>query len=351
MLSDRVGTRQVVLLGGAILGVGMLALSRMHALWHLYVFYGMLVGGGVGAFTVPLTSTVMRWFSQRRGLVVAIANCGIGLGGMLLAPLTRVLVLAMGWRATFLFYGLLVWAVLLPLALLIRNRPQDIGLLPYGSTASELVSVPAMASRVYTFGQALATPAFWIIASAHFLCCTAHAGPIFHMVSALIDTGVDKLAAASVFAIASLCSIPGRVGTGLLADRFGSKTILVIWLGMQASAILFYLFASSFGGFVLLAAYFGLSFGGVMPLYPVITREYFGAQAMGASYGAIFLLSCVGMGLGAWLGGRIFDSTGAYTDLYVLSALLSGLGAVCTLWLRAPETQHQAAIVSQTVRI
>jgi sugar phosphate permease len=350
LLSDRLGTRGVVRIGAAMLGCGMLGLSQMSRLWHFYLLYGLLVGGAIGAFTVPLTSMVTRWFVKHRGLVVALANCGIGVGGVFFAPLSRALIMSVGWRTTFFFYGLLVWAVVLPLALLLRDRPQDMGLLPYGGTAAETTAAPALAAAPYTFTQVLAIPAFWIIALVHFFCCAAHSGPIFHMVSAVIDAGVDKLAAATVFAISSFASLPGRIGTGLLADHFGSKKILVIWLMMQATAVMLYLFVGEFGGFAMLGLYFGISYGGVMPLYAVVAREYFGTQALGASYGAIFGLSCLGMGLGAWLGGRLFDSLGTYTGLYVLSGLFGSAGALLAFRLRAPGQQHPIPSTPETAR-
>jgi sugar phosphate permease len=141
LLSDRYGTRVVVLTGGLMLGCGMLALSRMHALWHLYLFYGLLVGGGTGAFMVPLTSTIMCWFMHKRALMVVLTNCGTGIGGTLLAPLTRYLVLSFDWRDVFFIYGVLVWAVVLPLTVFIRNRPEDIGLQPYGGTLAAISSL------------------------------------------------------------------------------------------------------------------------------------------------------------------------------------------------------------------
>jgi sugar phosphate permease len=350
LLSDRVGTRGVVRMGAAMLGCGMIGLSQMSRLWHFYLLYGLLVGGAIGAFTVPLTSMITRWFIKHRGFAVALANCGIGVGGVLFAPLSRWLVTSLGWRATFFFYGLLVWAVVLPMALLLRDRPQDIGLLPYGEASTETPAAPAMATTPYTFTQVLAIPAFWIIALVHFFCCAAHSGPIFHMVSAVIDAGVDKLAAATVFAVSSFASLFGRIGTGLLADRFGSKNILVTWLMMQATAVILYLFVGNFVGFATLGLYFGISYGGVMPLYAVVARDYFGSRALGASYGAIFGLSCLGMGLGAWLGGRLFDSFGTYATLYVLSFLFGSAGALLAFWLRAPEQQYPASVIPQTAK-
>jgi MFS family permease len=159
------------------------------------------------------------------------------------------------------------------------------------------------------------------------------------MVSHLIDHGVDKLAAATVFALAGLASIPGRIATGLLAERFGSKPILVLWLAAQATAIGLYLAVESLMGFTLLAIFFGLSYGSVMPLYALVTRDFFGARALGASYGAIFFLSCLGMGLGAWVGGRFFDSFGTYQRMYLMSCAASALGAVVVVILRPPRAR------------
>jgi MFS family permease len=346
-LSDRIGSRVVVMIGGMIFGSGMFVLSQMQDLWQLYLAYGLLIGGGTGAFLVPLTSTVTRWFNHRRALMVALTNCGIGLGGTLFAPLTRYLVMSYGWRAAFMFYACLVWVVIVPLAWLVRNRPQDLGLQPLGGRVGASPRAPVAVN--ISFCEVLRTPAFWIIAFVHFLCCAAHSGPIFHMVSAVIDVGVTKMAAATIFSSASLASIFGRVGTGLLADRVGSKTVLVTWLFMQALAVVFYLFPRDYWSYTLLAVYFGLSYGGVMPLYAVVTRDVFGERAMGASYGGIFFLSCIGMGLGAWVGGQLFDSTGTYRMMYMLSFLYGGAGAILALWLRAPRPQDPVVMRPQPV--
>ena len=348
LLSDRLGTRGVVRIGAVMLGSGMFGLSQMSRLWHFYLLYGVLVGGAVGAFNVPLTAMVTRWFVRHRGVAIALTNCGIGVGGMLFAPLSRMLMMSMSWRAAFFCYGLLVWSVVLPLTLLLRDRPQELGLLPCGETVAETPAAPAMAGAPDTFTQVMSLPAFWIIALVHFFCCAAHAGPIFHMVSAVIDAGVDTLAAATVFAVSSFASVPGRIGTGLLADRFGSTRILITWLLMQATAVLLYLFVRNISSFVMLGLLFGLSYGGVMPLYAVIAREYFGSRTLGASYGAIFGLSCLGMGLGAWLGGRLFDSLGTYTVLYLLSGLFGSAGALLAFWLRAPGPQYPVSVTPHT---
>jgi MFS family permease len=190
----------------------------------------------------------------------------------------------------------------------------------------------------------LATPAFWLIALMHTLCCMAHSGPLFHMVSNMIDHGIDKLAAATVFALAGLASIPGRIGTGLLAERYGSKSMLVLWLTAQATAIGLYHLVEGQMSFTLLALLFGASYGSVMPLYAMVTREFFGPRVMGTSYGAIFFLSCTGMGLGAWIGGRLFDQFGTYQLMYMLGLSASAIGALCAALLQPPRPRATPAL-------
>ncbi|MGE3538369.1 MAG: MFS transporter [Candidatus Tectimicrobiota bacterium] len=341
MLSDRVGLRPILLLGSLMFGAGLLALSRMQSLWEFYLYHGLLVGGGVGAFLVPLTSAVTRWFTRYRGLVVAIVNSGAGLGSMVCGRATRSLLLVTDWRTTLVLYGCFVLAVLLPLSYLVHNHPRDLGLQPYGGP--EPLPTGGRQRQEYTFAQVLATPAFWLIALMHTLCCMAHSGPLFHMVSNMLDHGLDKLAAATIFALAGLASIPGRIGTGLLAERYGSKTMLVLWLASQATTIALYRLVQDQMSFTLLALWFGVSYGSVMPLYAVVTREFFGPRVMGTSYGAIFLLSCLGMGVGAWVGGRLFDSLGSYHLMYLLGFAASAIGAVCAALLRPPRPQATPA--------
>ena len=297
----------------------------------------MAVGGGTGALMVPLTATTTRWFTRRRALAVAITNCSAALGSMLVAPLTRYLVERWDWQTAFGLYALLAWLIILPLAGLIRNRPEEMGLQPLGHHPARVPHIPSTPDQVNcTFREVVAQPPFWIIAVVNFLCCAAHSGPLFHMVSAAIDAGVGKLAAATVFAVVSLSSLPARLATGWLADRYGTKPVLVTWLFMQALAVLLYLVPQSFWSYAAVGVYFGIAYGGVMPLYAVATRELFGDRAMGTSYGVIVLFTRVGMGLGPWLGGWAFDRTGAYTHLYLLSGLFASAGAILALWLRSP---------------
>ncbi|OGL16626.1 MAG: hypothetical protein A3G97_06900, partial [Candidatus Rokubacteria bacterium RIFCSPLOWO2_12_FULL_69_21] len=304
-------------------------------LWQFYLTFGLLVGAGVSAFYVPLTATATKWFSARRGLAVAIVSAGNGLGVFLLAPLSRFLISAFDWRTAMLVLGDLAWLVVIPAALLIRNSPQDVGAVAHGEAVA---AVPASPAGSRTAGSVLQSGPFWTIALTHFACCAAHSGPIFHMVAHAMDQGVAKMAAATVLGVSGFSSIFGRLGTGLLADRFGARQILVVGLSLQAFMILLFLFAGDLASFYGLALVFGMAYGGVMPLYALLTREHFGERVMGTAYGGVFFISSIGMGFGSYAGGYIFDLLGSYRWLYLGSFAIGLAGVLLASTLRRPQS-------------
>jgi len=329
-LSDRIGTRAVAVAGGLLLGLGLVLSSQVQALWQLNLTFGVMVGFAVGAFYAPLTSTATKWFTVRRGLAVGLVSSGIGVGILAIAPLARALTSLWDWRVALLVIGDLAWIVVVPVALLIREQPADMGAAAMGGAA-------ARTGRDYSPRQVLATPQFWAIALTHFACCAAHSGPIFHMVTHAIDQGIGPMAAAAAFGVSGLSSIAGRLGGGLLADRFGAKKTLLGGLAVQAAMIVLYLYVREIGPFYALAVVFGVAYGGVMPLYALVTREYFGEKVMGAAYGAVFLISTLGMGLGSFAGGVLYDRLGSYTWLYAGSFAIGAAAVALALTFRAPR--------------
>jgi len=162
------------------------------------------------------------------------------------------------------------------------------------------------------------------------------------MVSHAIDQGVPALAAAGALGISGLTSIIGRVGTGMVADRVGAKHTLIVGLVLQAMTIFLYVFAGDAGTLYALAMVFGVAYGSVMPLYAVVTREYFGDRAMGTAYGGVFLISCIGMGVGSYAGGIIHDLFGSYLWLFLGSGAIATMAIVLALTLRPPGTARPA---------
>ena len=175
--------------------------------------------------------------------------------------------------------------------------------------------------------QAFRTSAFAAIALTHFACCAAHSGPIFHTVSYAIACGLAPMAAVTIYSVEGLAGLGGRILFGLAGDRFGAKRVLVVGLLIQAFAAGAYFFTRQLGEFYAVAVFFGLAYGGVMPLYAVLAREYFGLRIMGTVFGAVSAVASLGMALGPAPGGWIFDSFGSYGWLYIGSFGI-GIGAV-----------------------
>jgi MFS family permease len=341
-LSDRFGSRVVTIAGGFLLGLALVLSSRATELWQLHVTFGLGVGFSAGAFLTPLSATATKWFTTNRGLAVGIVSAGGGAGILLLSPLARLITTLYDWRVAMIVLGDVAWLVTIPLALLIRNAPADMGAVALGGAAAS--------QRDFAPGQVLRAPQFWAIALTHFACCAAHAGPIFHMVTHAIDQGMATMIAATILGVSGLSSIAGRIGCGLIADRFGAKPTLVVGLAVQAAAVSMYLFTRDAGSFYTAAVLFGLSYGGVMPLYALVTREYFGEKVMGAAYGAVFLISTLGMGLGSWAGGWIYDAFGTYAWLFISSAAIGVMAMVLALTFRPPRTASARVTVTVGAR-
>jgi MFS family permease len=178
-----------------------------------------------------------------------------------------------------------------------------------------------------SLGSALRSTPFVVLALTFFACCAMHSGPIFHTISYAVFCGVAPLAAVSIYSVEGLGGLGGRLLLGVLADRYGTKPVLVAGLLLQALAAGAFVFARGLGDFYAVAFVFGLAYGGVMPLYAALARGYFGPHIMGGVLGAAAMVSSLGMALGPLAGGWIFDAVGSYGWLYVGSFAV-GLGAV-----------------------
>ncbi|MFM0289549.1 MFS transporter [Paraburkholderia megapolitana] len=337
--SDRIGARPVVLTGAVLLGVALALASRATSLLQFQLTYGILVGLAASAFFAPMMAITSKWFDRQRSLAVSLVSAGMGVAPMTVSPFARWLVSTYDWRTAMLSIGVLACAILIPAALLVR-RP------PAAEAAAALNSnVPAHhadAAGMRVF-DALRSRQFLALGLAYFACCAAHSGPIFHMVSYAILCGIPPMAAVSIYSVEGLSGLGGRLLLGVLADRFGAKRVLIAGLLIQALVISGYLFAHRLEQFYSLALIFGAAYGGVMPLYVVLAREYFGTRIIGTVLGAATMLSSLGMALGPVIGGWIFDLSGRYTWLYIGSSIvgLAAVGIACA-FAPVPVSQRQA---------
>jgi MFS family permease len=336
-VSDRFGTRIVVLIGAALLGLALVLSSRAASLAQFQLTYGVLVGLAASTFFAPMIAAATAWFEDKRGLAVSLVSAGMGVAPMTISPLARWLISTYDWRTAMLMIGVLAWVLLLPAASLVRapTRP---------SAIESNRSGPVAKGRGSLAAQALRSPQFLVLGLTFFACCAAHSGPIFHMVSYALLCGVTPMAAVSIYSVEGLAGLGGRVLLGVLADRFGAKLVLVAGLAVQALAIGSYFFINRLDEFYTLAVIFGAAYGGVMPLYAVLAREYFGQQVMGTVFGAATMLSCIGMAFGPLAGGWVFDTFKGYGWLYIGSCVVAvGAVAIALVFPRPRPIQLQVA--------
>jgi MFS family permease len=313
-LSDRVGPRPVVLTGAVLVGAGQLLAARTESLLAFQLCYGLVVGLGTGALYAPLIAASANWFEERRGLAVSLVSAGMGVAPMTVSPLARWLVSYHDWQWTMTVIALLAWAVMIPAALLLRRATPPMG--------ERSAGAPEAAS----LSGALRSLPFLVMAGTFFLCCGAHAGPIFHTISYAIACGIAPMSAVSIYSVEGLAGLGGRLLFGLMADRYGVKKVLVGGLFLQAVAVGLYVQARRLEEFYALSVVLGTAYGGVMPLYAALARDYFPATVMGGVMGAAAMVSSLAMALGPLAGGWVFDHFGDYGWLYGGSFAI-GLGA------------------------
>ena len=333
-LTDRIGARPVVLIAAVTLGLGLFIASRANDILVFQIAYGGLVGASGGAFFAPLMATVLGWFDKHRSLAVSLVSLGGGVAPMVMTPLATVLIEQMGWRNAMMTTALVATMIILPTGLLVRRPPTAMEELPQAG----VVAAPPQGTSVLSV---MRQPKFIVLAAVFFLCCAAHSGPIFHTVSYAMLCGASAIAAASIYSVEGLAGLFGRLIFGVLADRIGVKRVIVGGLVLQAVGIYSYIYIGELGQFYMLAAVLGLAYGGVMPLYSVLAREYFSPRVMGTVLGGIVMTSSIGMAFGPVGGGWLFDTFGDYHWLYVSSAGIGLAAAAVALTFprpSAPET-------------
>lgn len=333
-LADRFGTRAVVLAGSLLMACGLVGASRATTLLEFQIMFGLLVGGASGCAFAPLMALTSNWFERHRSLAVSLVSMGLGVGTVTVAPLASYVIEAYDWRTALLVLAGLACFVVAPGALLLRRPPPAVqagGAEATGEGGSMSV------------GEAFRSPQFVAIALTFFFCCAAHSGPILHMVSYATICGATGLSATGMLSTAGAGGLVGRIAMGLLADRFGARETLVGGLLLQAVTIALYAATQDLTLLFILSAAFGFAYGGVMPLYAVLIREYFGARIMGTAFGAVTMVSSVGMAFGPLAGGWAYDTYGSYMWMYLGAGTIGLGGMLIAMAFRPPRAPALAS--------
>jgi len=335
-VSDRVGPLPVVLTGSVFIAASLALASRATSLIEFQLLFGLLVGVATAAIFAPMMACVTGWFDTHRSLAVSLVSAGMGMAPMTMSPLVAWLVSSYDWRTTMQILSLVVAAIMIPAALLVRRPPA----LAAGAAAIG----DAGPQSEMSLGQAVRSPQFIILLATNFFCCATHSGPIIHTVSYAISCGIPMLAAVSIYSVEGLAGLGGRIAFGLLGDRFGAKRVLVLGLLVQAFGALAYVVVRELAAFYAVAALFGFIYAGVMPLYAVLARENFPLKMMGTVIGGTAMAGSLGMATGPIAGGLIYDTFASYTWLYI-GAWGMGLGAFLMALTFRPFPKARAAAV------
>jgi len=354
-LVDRFGPRRMMFIGVGIMGFGFLWMSVIDSLVMFYVIYLLLISVGMSiGIRVPALVAPTNWFVRKRGIALGISTSGVGLGG-LLVPLLGWLIISLGWRPTAAIAGILLWVVGIPLASVMRHRPEQYGLLPDGRTRASsaepqeegsgeglrVEETPAPdASDVeatYSIVEALKTPVFWLLSVVFGLRQLIIGAIGLHQVPFLVDIGINPQMAATVLGMTALTSILGRLGFGWLADRIPKRFVMAITIGLAAMGPLILAYVTEWWHLIFFVVIYGVGWGGGATTMSIVRAEYFGRRAFGTISGMMDFVQMFGLVLGPVFAGFMYDVTQSYYLAFIVFAISGMLGAIIMVFLRPPK--------------
>ena len=308
-LADRFGVALPLSLGAVGMGLGFAAAALSGNIWLFALAHGLLIGllGSSATFS-PLLADTSLWFVRRRGIAVAVCASGNYLGGALWPPIIQHFVESVGWRQTY--WGLAVFCSLamLGLAQLMRQRPPALALAP--------VTVRGVAASDRPFNLSLGQ-AQALLCVAGLSCCVAMSMPQVHIVAYCSDLGFGAARGAEMLSLMLACGIVSRLISGAICDRIGGLRTLLLGSALQTVALLLFIPFDGLVSLYVISAMFGLFQGGIVPSYAIIVREHFPAAQAGARVGTVIMFTMVGMALGGWMSGKVFDLTGSYNAAFL----------------------------------
>ena len=333
-LADRFGPRVVVTFCGFLIGVGYLLMSQVSTSWHLYLFYGVIIGVGMGGVWVPLLSSVARWFVRRRSMMTGIVIAGAGIGSFIGPQVVSRLIEAHDWRLTFVMLGIVVLVAVVLGAQFLRRDPAQMGLLPYGEDEVEQEG-SGTDDNSFSFNEAVKTSQFWLTFMLFFAYGFGLFSVLVHLVPHAIELKISPLTAANILAISGLVSILGNyVLGGIVGDRIGSRNVFIISCILMLANLFWLVWAVDVWMLYLFSAAFGFAFGGLGTSESPLVARLFGVRSHGLIYGVVHLGFTVGAAAGPLVTGYIFDLTGAYQRAFLLCAALGVVALIMAVLIR-----------------
>jgi MFS family permease len=310
-LADRFGIAVPLALGTLALGLGYLAVGHAATLWQVAIAHGLLIGFGCSVTFGPLIADMSHWFVRRRGIAVALAASGNYLAGTFWPPVVQHFIAGQGWRATHIGIGAFVLVSMLPLTYFLRRRMAE-----HHTEAASQSAARRQAGLPFS-----AVTLQVLLCIAGLACCVAMSMPQVHIVAYCGDLGYGAARGAEMLSLMLGFGIVSRIASGFIADRIGGVRTLLLGSVLQGTALFLYLFFDGLASLYVISALFGLFQGGIVPSYAIIVREYFSPREAGTRVGLVLMATLLGMALGGWMSGAIFDFSGSYQ-----AAFLNGLG-------------------------
>ncbi len=332
-MNDRFGARWVVTICGLCMGVGLLLMSRISQSWQLYLYYGVMIGIGLSGLYVPLVSTVTRWFEKQMGLMVGIIAAGMGLGTMIMTPISNQLIQSFGWRTSYIIVGVGVIICVVSLAQLLKNpAPGELPASHQRVKSSE--SAQAHGASV-AMGIALKTGQLWLLCTICFLWGGLSLIIIVHIAPHAIDLGFSSNQAARVLSVFGGVVFGAKIMMGVVTDRIGSKRAFLIGLAAMSIGLFWLIGAKEMWALYLFAIIYAFGYAGGSVIMSTIVAEIFGMDAHGSIFGIVNFSACCGVAIGPMMVGWMFDKSGDYQMAICFMAAFSVIGLLMAFGLKS----------------
>ena len=350
-LIDRFGPRGIMYVGFAIFGLSFLLFSRVNSLLGFYLVFPLIALGASMSGFLPVVTAVNNWFSRRRGFATGVSSAGVNVGGMLVA-LVAIAITTYGWRTTTVMIAVIIWVLGFPMAAMMRHRPQQYGYLPDGDepveeTVSPVEGAPSEGDGAedsstdetpdFTPIQALKTPAFWFIASAHGFSLFIVGSVSIHQIPLLVDVGISFETSASILAFMTFVAMLGRVAGGYLGDKLGRKLVLVVCFFLMSVGVVVLATAQTVPQAMVYAVLYGLGYGARAPILIALRGEFFGPRNFATIMGLSQPVMVIGSFFGPIAAGFAYDVQGSYRMVFSIIAAVNLIGAVLVFFIKKPD--------------
>ena len=344
---DRYGPKWVIFISTVFMAVGYVGISRIGSLWEFYLYYGVVVGIGVGGASVPLVAALMsKWFEKRRGLAISLAICGNCVGQFALVPLFTIFVIHYDWRISYFIIGFIILVINTLLAFaVIKGDPGELGLKPFGhhtqagvKTAKDQ-TIPEDSPKDLGLMDAMRTRSFWLFLIAMFICGSGDFLVTAHLIPLATDHGISATTAGNMLALFGLMSMGGVLFAGPVSDSIGNKIPIALNFLLRIGVYVLILKYQNLISFYIFAMVFGFTFLITAPLTATLAGRLYGFSHVGLLSGFITTVHHLGGGFWAYIGGLLFDKTGSYRLIFIFSAILAMIAMLCTIFIN--ERRHE----------